>query len=116
MRTIIDLARLLGDRQIMLAREMTKLHQQFIFGSASDLADRTVPTVGEYTIVIGPSEKNHKMTKLPVSEAEVRRDFYQMTEHGRLDRRETVRAVAKKHGLQVNQVYRLVQGRNDSTK
>jgi 16S rRNA (cytidine1402-2'-O)-methyltransferase len=51
------MAEIMGNRPVAVAREMTKLHQEVLRGSAEDilrqLADRP-PLKGEITIVIGP--------------------------------------------------------------
>jgi 16S rRNA (cytidine1402-2'-O)-methyltransferase len=48
-----DLAATLGDRQVLIARELTKLHQELLRGSVTELAERvTEPLRGEVTVVI----------------------------------------------------------------
>ena len=57
-RTLIDLAEVCGaDRQIVLAREMTKLHEDMWRGTAADAVvhAQTVEPRGEYALVIGPA-------------------------------------------------------------
>lgn len=51
--TLGDLARALGDREALVARELTKLHEELLRGRLSGLADRfpEVPR-GEVTIVV----------------------------------------------------------------
>ena len=49
-----DLLEILGDRQVVLGREMTKLHEEFIRGSVSELAAqaKTKEWRGEMTLVV----------------------------------------------------------------
>jgi 16S rRNA (cytidine1402-2'-O)-methyltransferase len=48
-----DLAAKLGDRKVLIARELSKLHQELLRGSVVELAARvTEPLRGEVTIVI----------------------------------------------------------------
>jgi 16S rRNA (cytidine1402-2'-O)-methyltransferase len=49
-----DLLEVLGDRQVVLGREMTKLHEEFIRGSVSELAAlaKTKEWRGEMTLVV----------------------------------------------------------------
>ena len=48
-----DLSRCVGDRQVLIARELTKLHQEFLRGTAAELAERVrEPLRGEVTLVI----------------------------------------------------------------
>jgi 16S rRNA (cytidine1402-2'-O)-methyltransferase len=57
-RTLIDLAEVCGaDRQIVLAREMTKLHEDMWRGTVAEAVvhAQTVEPRGEYALVIGPA-------------------------------------------------------------
>lgn len=51
---LVDLYSVLGDRQVCIAREMTKLYEEFIRGSLSEVIDRLKGTNprGEITVVI----------------------------------------------------------------
>jgi 16S rRNA (cytidine1402-2'-O)-methyltransferase len=52
-----DLAKHIGDRRVLIARELTKLHQELIRGAAIELADRiSEPLRGEVTVVIEGAE------------------------------------------------------------
>jgi len=53
--TLIDLLESLGDRDAMVARELTKLHEELVSGSLSALADRYrgEDVRGEIVIVVG---------------------------------------------------------------
>src|SRR5687767_6742517 len=52
--TLSEAAAFWGERPIMLGRELTKLHQQFLYGTAADLASRLTNPRGEFTVVVGP--------------------------------------------------------------
>lgn len=59
--TLEDLAELFGgDRPAFLGRELTKLHEQCVRGSLTELrggrADGSIPAKGEFVLVIGGSE------------------------------------------------------------
>jgi len=44
----------LGPRELCIARELTKEHEQFIQGRLDDLSGLDIPLLGEFTVVIGP--------------------------------------------------------------
>ena len=46
----------LGPREVCVAREMTKTHEEFIFGRLEDLDFCSGELLGEITVVIGPPE------------------------------------------------------------
>lgn len=51
--TLLDLREALGDRRACVARELTKLHEEFVRGRLSELAERfSGEVLGEITIVV----------------------------------------------------------------
>lgn len=56
--TLAELAELLGDRRVTVARELTKLHEEFVDGTLESLSARYRADVpkGEIVIVVGPPE------------------------------------------------------------
>jgi len=53
--TLSDMAGLLGERQAVVARELTKLHEEIARGSLAELAEAAVDDMkGEVVIVVGP--------------------------------------------------------------
>jgi 16S rRNA (cytidine1402-2'-O)-methyltransferase len=59
-RTLADLLETLGDRPAALVREMTKLHQEAVRASLSELAHRfaEAPPRGEVTLVVAPGDRS----------------------------------------------------------
>jgi 16S rRNA (cytidine1402-2'-O)-methyltransferase len=49
-----ELAALMPDRHATVAREMTKIHEEFVRGSLAELATTEREWIGEITIVLGP--------------------------------------------------------------
>ena len=54
--TLSELRPLLGERQIMVGRELTKRHQEFLRGPVATTMDRLSDAKGEITVVIGPTK------------------------------------------------------------
>jgi len=104
LESLDDIGQILGDRQIALARELTKIHEEFLRGSAgsirSELQSRGTPK-GEITLVIGRGSENVEITDI---KAEVER----LTNELSLDRMEAIKLVAKQLGLPKQEVYRRV--------
>jgi len=50
--TLTDLLEVLGDREACIARELTKLHEEFLFGKLSEISSR-VKELGEFVIIVG---------------------------------------------------------------
>src|SRR5581483_6188038 len=88
--SLTDMADLFGDRPIVLAREITKIHEEFLRGPAasirSELAQR--PSMkGEITLVIGRSEETGKLDD-PLAE------IARLQAEESLDRMDAIKTVA----------------------
>lgn len=55
--TLKDLEGGIGNRKIVLARELTKIHEEFIRGTASELIEKIPEAKGEFAIVIEKAEE-----------------------------------------------------------
>lgn len=55
--TLKDLEGALGSRKIVLARELTKIHEEFITGTASELIEKIDEVKGEFVIIIEKAEE-----------------------------------------------------------
>lgn len=99
-----DIAATLTTRPVVLARELTKLHEEFLRGTATEIHTQLAarPTVkGEITLLIGKGEST--ATKADASvEGAVR-----AAEAGGLPRMDAIKRVAKERGLSKREVYRL---------
>ena len=107
--TLAAAAHILGERPIMVARELTKVHQEFLRGTAIEVAERIRErTKGEFTVVVGPSTNNFA-TAAVASDTDVVTLFRQMTDSGGASRRQAINATANQLGLSSRQVYAAIE-------
>ncbi|MCY7274258.1 MAG: 16S rRNA (cytidine(1402)-2'-O)-methyltransferase [Phormidesmis sp. CAN_BIN44] len=103
--TLQDLADVLGgDRQITLARELTKLHEEFWRGTAAEaieLYTKREPQ-GEYTIVVAGAE----VVKVVLSESALRFELQSLLDQG-ISRSDASRQLAQQTSLPRRQIYQL---------
>ncbi|MGH9655699.1 MAG: 16S rRNA (cytidine(1402)-2'-O)-methyltransferase [Bryobacteraceae bacterium] len=103
--TLADMAEILGERPMVLAREMTKVHEEFLRGPAAEIRqtlEARGSVKGEITLVIGLGEETVALEN-PLAEVE-------RLESEGLDRMSAVKAVAKRLGLPKREVYKLAAG------
>lgn len=103
-RTLSDLGSILGERPIMLVRELTKVHEEWLSGPAGDVAARLSSLKGEFVILV-PEAPNPPQPLGPPSDAEVSELFGYITETQRLDRRRGIREVAQRLKMAPKAVY-----------
>jgi len=107
--TLEQLLAAVGDCEVAVGRELTKVHEELVRGPISKVLKRLGRPIGEYTVVadIGrmPYERKHE----PASDADLARDFGDMTAKGRLTRRQAITAVSRKHQRSPNEVYEAVE-------
>lgn len=97
-----------GKRQIMVGRELTKVHQEFLRGDAGHVVERLqTPVKGEITVVIGP------MTDVGVppttSDDDIASAFVQKTKTGADSRRKAILETAKTFGISPKQAYAAIE-------
>lgn len=97
-----------GDRPMLVAREMTKRHQQFIRGLAADIIGLMPVLKGEFTLVVGPA-KAAKDVVVAVSDDQIFAEFGHTTDRLAGSRRAAVSAVAKKYGRSAKDVYAIIE-------
>jgi 16S rRNA (cytidine1402-2'-O)-methyltransferase len=99
-----DMAEVFGTtRPLVLARELTKVHEEFLRGSALTIRqelERRGSVKGEITLVIGRAEAQTE-TLDPLAEIE------RLQKESGLNRMEAIKSVAKRLGLPKREVYRL---------
>ena len=101
-----DAAEVLGNVEVTVAREMTKVHEEFVSGTIAEvLAEfRARPGVrGEVTIVFGAAAARSERVDATAIAAE----FERLRAAG-MRRNDAIKLVAEKFGLARNDVYRLL--------
>jgi 16S rRNA (cytidine1402-2'-O)-methyltransferase len=97
--TLVDARAILGDRPACLAREITKIHEEFLRGPLSQLVEqaRERPPRGEITLIVGPAEEQ------AASQAQTSQSIGERVEElireAKLDRKDALKVAARERGL-----------------
>jgi 16S rRNA (cytidine1402-2'-O)-methyltransferase len=100
LESLDDIAHALGNRRIVLARELTKVHEEFLRGTAREIADtlRSRSTIkGEMTLVIERAQEG-------AAEGDPIAEVLSLQAAG-MDRMEAIKSVAKQFGLGKRELY-----------
>ena len=104
-----DASPVFGERPIIVARELTKLHQELSRGTAGELSKRIVNPRGEFTVVVGPQAKELASNEMRLTDNEVAREFWRITEIGGESRRKIINDLAKRSGRSARDVYSAIE-------
>ena len=102
--TLKDLRDILGDRKIVLAHEMTKIHESFEIGNINELIEKVTEPKGEYVIIIEKGENNLNNVK-ELNELTLE-EHYKYYEKIGYDNKEIIKQIAKDRNVQKNEIYK----------
>lgn len=97
-----DIRAVLGDRDVVVAREITKIHEEFLHGTASELREQLIrreSIKGEITLLVA------KATRPAVDDRPIEVAVEAQMRSG-LSRMDAIKAVARSRGLSKRDVYR----------
>jgi 16S rRNA (cytidine1402-2'-O)-methyltransferase len=103
--TLSDAADILGSRHAVVARELTKIHEEFLRGSLSELRDsaRARTPRGEITLLIGPAVEGEPQAVAAIS---LKRRVEQLEAESGLDRKAALKQAARERGLGKREAYK----------
>jgi len=100
--TLEDLKKILNNRNVTIARELTKIHEEFIRGKIDELIDRCDDLKGEFVIIIEGKEKVEKENDLNKLSIEEHFEYYKKLGY---EKKEIIKMIAKDRKLNKNEVY-----------
>lgn len=107
-----EISSTLGERRVVVAREMTKRYEEFIRGPVSEVADtlaRRPAVKGELTVLVaGPPSGAPPQEDPDVSEARLREAVQAALKEGGAGTSRLSRDLSKRFGLPKNRVYELI--------
>lgn len=109
---LADIESALGPRQVVVARELTKIHEEYLRGTAAQIRTELVhrdAVRGEFTILIGKATK-------PVADDTPLNDAVESCIRGGMTRMEAMKTVARQRGLSKRDVYRRVEIQPEGTR
>jgi 16S rRNA (cytidine1402-2'-O)-methyltransferase len=109
-----DVVEVLGnDRHVVIAREVTKLHEEFLRGRAGEVLETLKArdgVKGEITLLIGKAEEGD-MEAAALGRPRVQQRVEQIIAEEKLDEKAALKKVAKERGISKSEAYREWQRR-----
>ena len=100
--TLLDLSEILEDRQIVLAREITKIHEEFIRGTIKEVLEKSENLKGEIVIIIEGNKNKYEYNNLNDLSLE---EHYKYYEELGYDKKDIIKAIAKDKNVNKNEIY-----------
>jgi 16S rRNA (cytidine1402-2'-O)-methyltransferase len=100
-----------GSRHVVVSREVTKIHEEFLRGRARQVLEtlKSRETVkGEITLLIGKAEENH-VEAAAIGRQTVRERVEQLMAEEKIDDKAALKRVAKERGVSKSEAYREMQ-------
>ena len=97
-----ELIEIFGDRRAVLARELTKVHEEFLRGKISELLEKISEPRGEFVVVV----EGKKSSELPPEGNFL--EFYRKLLAEGMEKKLAMRETAKKFNMSRREVYNLV--------
>jgi 16S rRNA (cytidine1402-2'-O)-methyltransferase len=99
-----------GSRHVVVAREVTKIHEEFLRGSAADLLEQVKARgelKGEITLLIGNAEDHPGVVE--ASPRQIHHRLQEVMARDHLDQMAALKVVAKEFGISKSAAYRELQ-------
>ena len=102
LKTLQDLKEILKQRKVVIAREITKIHEEFIRKDLNELIEMAKDIKGEIIIIIeaNKEEKEKDINKLSLEE------HYEFYQNKGLDKKEIIKKIAKDRNVNKNEIYK----------
>ena len=104
--TLKDIKEVLGDRPIVVARELTKVHEEVFRGLVSGAIEHFRSPKGEITIVLAGQGTGRE--KAPPAPGDIRAVVQQLVAHG-IKKRAAIKEAARRLGMSSREVYAVME-------
>lgn len=104
--TLMSIQEVLGDRQIALAKEITKIHEEYLRGSVSNALEKINNPKGEFVIVVEGSQEDEVDEKQKILSNLSLEEHYQYYEKQGYEKKEIIKKIAKDKKTNKNEIYK----------
>ncbi len=103
--TLENMKQILGDRNIVLAKELTKIHEEYIRGKISDILEKMENPKGEFVVIVeGSNESEKEEERQALNKLSLEEHFEYYKNQG-FDKKEIIKKIAKDRNTNKNEIY-----------
>jgi len=95
----------LGDRNIVLAKELTKIHEKYIRGKISKILEQLEDIKGEFVILVEGNHQSKKDFEIMELNNGTLEEHYKYYEYKGIEKKEIIKKIAKDRNIEKNKIY-----------
>ena len=103
--TIDTMIEVFGERSIVLAKELTKIHETFIRGNLSTIKEQIVDYKGEFVVLVEGSKISKKEKDIQDLNELSLEEHYKYYEEKGFDKKDIIKQIAKDRNVNKNEIY-----------
>lgn len=101
--TLRKILEILGNRKTVLARELTKIHEEYIRGNLEEIIEKQIQTKGEFVIIVEGNNKG-KRENFILNELSLEAHYEYYQKKG-LGKKEIIKKIATDRNTSKNEIY-----------
>lgn len=103
--TLQDLEKVVNSRKVVIAKELTKIHEEYITGTIGELLQTIQDPKGEYVIIIEGEIKTSKEKQLEELQKLSLEEHYKYYEKKGINKKDIIKQIAKDRNVNKNEIY-----------
>ena len=103
--TLEELKNNLEDRYICLAKEISKIHEEFIRGTISECLEKLQEIKGEFVIIVEGNKKNIQEQKKDILNNLTLEEHFEYYKNQNYEKKEIIKMIAKDRNTNKNEIY-----------
>ena len=107
LNTLNDLSKILDNRKVVIARELTKIHEEYIRGTAKEILEKYKEPKGEHIIIIEKNNIKKEELQNELINSMTIEQHYNYYEKQGFSKNEIIKRIAKDRNVAKNEIYKL---------
>lgn len=103
--TLEDMLEIFGDRKVVLARELTKIHEEFLRGNLSEILEDIENIKGEFVVILEGSKESKKDIEKKELNAMTLDEQYDFYENQGMSKKDIIKQISKDRAVSKNEIY-----------
>ncbi len=103
--TLQDLQNILKTRKLVIAKELTKIHESYVTGTIEELLEIVKEPKGEYVIIIEKATKTKEEINLNILQNLSLEEHYNYYEQKGMNKKDIIKQIAKDRNVNKNEIY-----------